>query len=209
MEPVLKNENIVFSFDKTYTIEEYLLIEGQSVEKHELLYGKVYKMPGAKPAHNLIAANIIRHLGNALEGASKEYFVLTGDTKIFIPRFGNIVYPDAVVVCEHIELLPGSTTVITNPLLIVEVLSPSTEKHDREGKFYDYKQIPSFKEYLLVEQTMPYIVSSFKMAERTWQDTEAEGLDATIYLKSIDCTLALNKIYKGERFENPKSDGNK
>lgn len=201
METVIKAELQNFSPDKIYSIEEYLEIEDNSKEKHEFFNGEVVKMPGAKPAHNLIAANIIRHLGNALENAPKEYFVLTSDTKIHIPRFHHIVYPDAVVVCEQIELYAGSTTVITNPLLIVEVLSPSTDKHDRQGKFNDYKQIPSFKEYLLVSQKIPYALSSFKTAERTWQDTEAEGLDAIIYLKSIGCTLDLKKIYKGVKFD--------
>lgn len=202
MDTMIKKEPEKFSFDKTYSIEEYLELEDRSTEKHEFRNGKIYKMPGAKPSHNLIAANIITHLNNALENSSKKYFVLTSDSKIHIPRFNSFVYPDAVVVCEQIELYPGSTTVITNPLLIVEVLSPSTEDYDRQSKFYDYKHIPSFKQYVLVEQTMPYIVASFKTAEHTWQDTEADGLEAAIYLKSIDCTLALNKIYKSVRFEN-------
>lgn len=191
----------IFSPDKIYSIEEYLLIEDQSVEKHEFFNGEVIKMPGAKPTHNLIASNIITHLNNALEDAPKEYFVLNSDSKIHIPRFRHFVYPDAVVVCETIELYPGSSTVITNPLLIVEVLSPSTEKHDRQSKFNDYKQIPSFKEYLLISQTLPYAMASFKSAERTWEDLEAEGLDATIHLRSVDRTLDLRKIYKGVRFE--------
>jgi Uma2 family endonuclease len=202
METVTKKEKELFSPDRIYSTEEYLLLEDQSPEKHDFRNGKVYKMPGAKPSHNLIAANLITQLNNALENAPKEYLVLTSDSKIHIPRFNSFVYPDAVVVCEQIELYPGSTTVITNPLLIVEVLSPSTEDYDRQSKFYDYKHIPSFKEYVLVEQTMPYVVASFKAAEHTWQDTEADGLEAAIYLKSIDCTLALNKIYKSVKFKN-------
>ncbi len=201
METVIKEKGQIFSPHKIYTAEEYLLLEDQSVEKHEFFNGKVIQMPGAKPAHNLIASNIITHLNNALENAPKEYFVLNSDSKIHIPRFRNFVYPDAVVVCENIELYPGSTTVITNPLLIVEVLSASTEKHDRQSKFNDYKQISSFKEYLMVSQTMPYVLASFKSAERTWEDLEAEGLDSTIHLRSVDCTLDLKKIYKGVRFE--------
>lgn len=200
METVINKGPDVFLPDKNYSVEEYLLLEDQSVEKHEFYNGDVIKMPGAKPAHNLIAANIIRLLGNALEDAPKEYFVLTGDSKIHIPRYNNILYPDAVVVCEEIKLYPGSSTVIINPLLIVEVLSTSTEKYDRVGKFNYYKQIPSFKEYVLVSQTMSYVVSSFRSAERIWEDTEAEGLNSTIYLKSIASTLELKKVYKGVRF---------
>lgn len=197
METLLNKERQNFSFDRTYSVEEYLAIEDASIEKHEFRNGKIIKMPGAKPAHNIIAANVIAELKIALKQKEKKYFVMTGDTKIRIPRFNKIVYPDAVVVCEQIELYPGSSTVVTNPLLIVEVLSPSTEDYDRQGKFYDYKQIPSFQEHLLIAQKLPYVVSSFKTAEHTWQDTEADRLEIAIYLKSIDCTIQLQNIYDG------------
>ncbi len=191
---------LVENIEKNYTIEEYLAMEDSSVEKHEFYNGKIIKMSGAKPNHNIIAANIITALNNVLEKKEKEYFVLTSDSKIYNPRFNSFLYPDAVVVCETIELYPGSATVITNPLLIVEVLSPSTEEHDRTGKFYDYKLIPSFKEYVLVWQTIPSVTASYKIGDRTWQDTEADGLDSSVYLQSIDCTIDLKKIYRGIKF---------
>jgi Uma2 family endonuclease len=185
---------------KTYSIAEYLAMEDSSVEKHEFYNGKIIKMPGAKPNHNIIAANIIAELIFGTQNKPKEYFVLTSDSKIYSLRFNNFLYPDAVVICEEIELYPGSSTVITNPLLIAEVISPSTEEHDRTGKFYDYRLIPSFKEYVLVTQTLPLVTASFKIADKTWQDTDAEGLEASIYLKSIDCTIDLKKIYRGIKF---------
>jgi Uma2 family endonuclease len=92
--------------------------------------------------------------------------------------------------------------VVLNPLLVVEVLSASTSDYDRFGKFHEYKTISSFKEYVLVEQTQPWVIASFKTAERTWTDTEAEGLDATILLQSIGCTLKLQRMYKGIQFPN-------
>jgi len=191
---------LVENIEKNYTIKEYLSLEDASVEKHEFYNGKIIKMSGAKPYHNIIAANIIAALINALEKNEKEYFVLTSDSKIYNPRLNSFLYPDAVVICENIELYPGSSTVITNPLLIVEVLSPSTEEHDRTGKFYDYKLIPSFKEYVLVWQTIPSVTASYKIADRTWQDTEAEGLDSSIYLQSINCSIDLKKVYRGIKF---------
>jgi len=191
---------LVENIEKNYTIKEYLSLEDASVEKHEFYNGKIIKMSGAKPNHNLIAANIITALNNALEKNEKEYFVLTSDSKIYNARLNSFLYPDAVVICENIELYPGSSTVITNPLLIVEVLSPSTEEHNRTGKFYDYKLIPSFKEYVLVWQTIPSVTASYKIADRTWQDTEAEGLDSSIYLQSINCSIDLKKVYRGIKF---------
>ncbi len=193
-------ETFVENISKTYSIAEYLGMEENFVEKHEFYNGKIIKMSGAKPVHNLIAANMITQLNFEIEKKEINYLVLTSDTKIHIERLKSFVYPDAVVVCEKIEMYPGSETVITNPLLIVEVLSPSTEDYDRKGKFFDYEQIPSFKEYLLVEQDIAFVTASYKIAERTWQDTEADGVAASIYLKSIDCTISLSKIYKGIKF---------
>ena len=126
--------------------------------------------------------------------------MLTSDTKIYIPDPTNFLYPDAVVICEQIELYPGYSTVITNPLLIVEVISTSTEKQDRTSKFYDYKKIPTFKEYLLVYQSILSVTSFLKIDEHTWQDTDADGTDSTIYLRNIDCTIDLKKIYRGIKF---------
>lgn len=194
-------ETIVVEKVKTYSIEEYLSMEDSSVEKHEFFNGKIIKMPGAKPNHNLIAVNITTQLSIELEKKEKEYFVLNSDSKIYSPRFNSFLYPDAVVICEQIEMYPGSSTVISNPLLIVEVLSPSTEEYDRQGKFFAYKSIPSFKEYVLVWQTVPSVTASFKIGDKAWQDTEADGLDTSIYLKSIDCTIDLKKIYRGIKFE--------
>ncbi len=183
-----------------FTVEEYLQMEAKSAVKHHLIGGEIIPMPGATPQHNLIAGNIITQLNIQLRTKSKRYFVLTSDSQIYIPRLQNFVYPDAVVVCEQVELYPGSTTVITNPLLIVEVLSPSTSRHDRTNKFFDYKRIPSFKEYMLVEQGMPLITTFLKTANHLWKDTDAEGIASTIHLNSIDCTLDLKEIYWGVKF---------
>lgn len=191
---------IVETLTRKYTVEEYLQMEETSAVKHHFIHGEIIPMSGATPIHNLIAGNIITQLNNEVLKKEKEYFVLTSDSKVYIPKLKNFVYPDAVVVCEQIELYPGSTTVITNPLLIVEVLSPSTARYDRTDKFFDYKRIPSFKEYMLIEQNMPLVTTSFKKAEHTWEDAEAEGLEASIYLSSIDCTIELRKIYRGIKF---------
>jgi len=186
--------------EKIFSIEEYLSMEDKAIEKHEFFNGKIIKMPGAKPAHNIIATNILSELVFATQQKSKTYYVLNSDTKIYSPRFKSFLYPDAVLICEQIEMYPDSLTVITNPLLIVEVLSPSTEEYDRGDKFFAYKSIPSFKEYVLIAQSMPLVTASFKIGDRTWQDTEADGLEASIYLQSIDCTIDLKKIYRGIKF---------
>ena len=128
--------------EKLYTEEEYFALEEQALDKHDFYNGKIIKRAETNPNHNIICANILAALVNAVALKHKKYFVLTSDTKIYIPDTTNFLYPDAVVICEQIELYPGSSTVITNPLLIVEVISTSTEQQDRTSKFYDYKKYP-------------------------------------------------------------------
>lgn len=127
--------------------------------------------------------------------------MLSSDTKIQIPEYNHFIYPDAVVVCEKIELYPGNPKAIVNPLLIVEVLSPSAQAYDREGKFLRYKTLPSFKEYVLVRQDKPAVNAIFREKPTVWLDTFAEGLDSLISLKSIGCELSLENIYKGVNFQ--------
>lgn len=93
--------------------------------------------------------------------------------------------------------MKGRTDVILNPILVVEVLSPSTEKYDGTDKFMLYKQLPSLKEYVLVKQEKPHINTFFREKQNTWLDTVEENLSHTIYLASIDCEISLNQVYRG------------
>jgi Uma2 family endonuclease len=185
--------------EKTYTIEEYLTLEEKAKVKHYYLDGKILEMPGSTPIHNLIVTRITTELVVALDKKRIEYFVLNSDQQIHIPEYNEFVYPDAVVICEKIICYPNSNAIL-NPILLVEVLSPSTASYDRTGKFVKYKSITSFREYVLVRQDKPWVSASFRQKPDTWVDTLVEGLDASIYLKSIDCTLDLEKNYKGITF---------
>ncbi|MDQ2751414.1 MAG: Uma2 family endonuclease, partial [Bacteroidota bacterium] len=131
----------------------------------------------------------------------KHFFVLNSDMKIQIPQLESFVYPDAVVVFEKPLFYEGRTDVVLNPLLIVEVASRSTRKYDRTTKFEYYKTLPSFKEYVLIEQTKPWVIASYKIADRTWQDTEAFSPDGSVYLRSVDCNIELKKVYHGVPFD--------
>ncbi len=186
--------------EKIYTISEYLSLEARAKNKHEYYNGKIIQMPGASFTHNVIAVNIMSILNAAL--FEKNFFVLNSDMKIHIPQLESFVYPDAVVVFEKPVLYEGRTDVVLNPLLIVEVASRSTKKYDRTTKFEYYKTLPSFKEYVLVEQAQPWIVASYKIADRTWQDTEAATLDDSIHLQSVNCTIEMKRVYHGVTFNN-------
>ena len=184
--------------ERIYTANEYLLLEERAKNKHEYYNGKIIKMPGGSFRHNQITANVIAVLINALY--EKNFAVSTSDTKIHIPQLESFVYPDAVVVFEKPQFYSGRTDVVLNPLLIVEVASRSTKKYDRTTKFEYYKTLPSFKEYVLVEQAQPWVIASYKIADRTWKDTEANALEDSIYLQSVDCTIEIKRIYHGIEF---------
>lgn len=180
--------------EKFYTVSEYLALEKRAKNKHEYYNGKIVKMPGGTFAHNLIANNISGELGIALRG--KPFFVLNSDMKIHIPQLESFVYPDAVVVFEKPLFYEGRTDVVLNPLLIVEFMS-------RSAKFKYYKTLPSFKEYVLIEQSSPWAIASFKIADRTWKDTEANALIGSLHLQSIDYTIAMKHIYYSIEFKKP------
>lgn len=191
--------------EKLYTLEEYFDFEKKAQSKHEFHNGKIIAMPGGTAIHNQIASRLISSLINAIDEIKKEYIVYNSDMKIQIPIFNHFVYPDAVVVCEQPEFYEGRQDIITNPILIAEILSPSTEDYDKHMKFEKYRKISSFKEYLLVRQDVPYVSAYFQEEENLWRTTDVQDLQSFIHLKSIESQLPLSKIYKGIKFETPSS----
>jgi Uma2 family endonuclease len=180
---------------KSYTVAQYLVAEEKSVSKHEFFNGKIIKMPGASHQHNQIAANIITGLNLALDDVAENFIVYSSDMKIHIPRFNHFVYPDAVVICEEPVLYAGRTDTILNPVLVVEVLSPSTSGHDRGNKFLQYQTLPSFKEYLLVAQDQIEVTRFFCGDGHNWEKSVLSNLDTVVELKSLNVQLPLKRIY--------------
>lgn len=185
----------LLSPETTYSIEEYFELEAQSLEKLEYFDGKITKMPGASYVHNRIATNVLTALNVALMHTHFE--VNNSDTKIHIPTIESFVYPDAVVICEKPLFYQGRVDTILNPLLIVEVLSPSTEEYDRGEKFYLYRSLASFKEYVVVHQKHALVSAYFRLNEKDWRTEDAANLSETIHLQSINVTLKLSDIYRG------------
>jgi Uma2 family endonuclease len=182
---------------KRYTLEEYFALEEKSEEKHEYHNGKIITMPGGSIPHSKIGVNIARILDNWIAAQKLPLIVLNSDTKIRIQDFNRNLYPDALVVCEKVKYWNGRTDIITNPVLIFEVLSESTEQYDREDKFRMYRTLPSFKEYVLVNQFKPLINDYFLKDEKEglWKINAADSLDAKITLASIGFELALADVY--------------
>ena len=181
---------------KTYTLSEYLVLEEQAEVKHEFDNGKIIEMPGAKYNHNVVVSKVDTALNNALTKLQKPCDVLASEMRIFIPVLNKAYYPDLSVVCGKPEFHDDREDIITNPILIVEVLSDSTEGHDRGKKFNAYSTLPSFKEYVLASQDEARFESFYRNGDATWSYQSVEGLENKIRLRSIDCEIALGDIYR-------------
>jgi Uma2 family endonuclease len=181
---------------KIYSIEEYLNRESAALSKSEFYNGQIIAMLGGNIKHNMIAGNIFSTIKVAIKLAKKDFLTLNSDQKIFIPNEEIAVYPDALVIAEKPEYWNNHKDLITNPLLIVEVLSKSTRAYDRGEKFIHYRTIPSFKEYVLIEQDTKSIEIWYKTEENTWKITNIMGEDADVLLQSIGLNISISDIYE-------------
>jgi Uma2 family endonuclease len=193
--------------DPIYTVDEYLEIERRSKERHEYLDGDIYAMAGESGAHGDITTNIVIALGSQLRGTScrvrsKDTKVRSGPTPIrFRNTEGLYSYPDVVVICgepvHHDDHHDDHQDVVINATVMIEVLSPSTEEFDRGEKWQRY-QIwhPRLRDYLLISQDQPVIEHFRHLESGEWTPAERiAGLDSTVSLVSISCTLKLADVF--------------
>ncbi|MBI2761285.1 MAG: Uma2 family endonuclease [Chloroflexi bacterium] len=173
--------------------EEYLKRERATETKSEYLDGTLVAMPGATPSHVLITVNIAGELRQQFKG--RPCRVYTQDLRVRIAEGSMYAYPDVVAVCGDPSFETDQLDVLTNPALIVEVLSETTEAYDRGLKFAHYRQRASLKEYVLVAQDRISVEHYVRQGEQ-WVLTEATSLDDSIELPSIGCTLALRDVYE-------------
>lgn len=177
-----------------YTLEEYAELEKDSEERYEFYDGNVWSMAGASPKHEEIVSNMVTELKNKLRGRGCKVF--GSNLRVKVPIYKPYRYPDITAICEQpvYENFYG-LEVLTNPALIVEVLSPSTESFDLTDKFTYYKSIESFSEYLLIAQDYPHATLFTKRTAEVWEHREYNSLDAKIRLTSLDCEISLAEIY--------------
>ena len=175
------------------TEEQYLRIERAAEHKSEFVGGEIFAMPGGTPKHSMLEINTAIDLGTQLR--DKHCFVLSSNMRIRTLETGDEFYPDVSVVCGPIELHPGTNDVMVNPVLLVEVLSPSSANYDRGLKFELYRQIPSLRDYLLIHQDSIFVEHYSKRLDGSWQMEEYRGEDARIPLPAIECDLHLGSIY--------------
>ena len=175
------------------TPEEYLEIERKAEYKSEYFGGEVFAMAGAKRRHNVIAWNIGGELRQHLKGRNCEAY--PADMRVFVPQTGLYTYPDLVVVCGEPQFQDNAFDTLLNPILIIEVLSDTTETYDRGKKFQHYRSIESLQEYVLVSQDEARIEKYVKRGDGFWLLSEAVGLDSEIEFASIECRIALAEVY--------------
>jgi Uma2 family endonuclease len=186
-----------------YTVAEYLAIDDEADRKSEYYQGCILAMAGGTPAHGLITMNTALHL-NA--GLRKKNCRLINDVRLAIDRASHYTYPDMMVVCGEVKVARGQKNTVTNPVLIVEVLSPSTEREDRGRKFAGYRTIAGFREYVLIAQDEPRVEVYQRTEDGAWILHEYLGLEAVAELESVECSLPLAGIYEKAGFSVVETD---
>ena len=178
------------------SVAEYLEGEKDAAVRHEYVAGQAYAMAGASARHNRIAGNIFARLNEHLDGAECEPFI--SDMKVRVAP-DLVYYPDVVVTCDP----PGGDPYVrTEPRLVVEVLSPSTERADRHEKLTAYKNCPSVREYVLVSQDR-MLVELHRRVGDEWQTEPLTEADERCAFDSVGLTLTLADIYRNVRFDDP------
>lgn len=185
--------------DNLMTVEEYLAFEEKSRIKHEYMNGEIFAMAGVKRNHSLISSNLNYRLQSQLENSNCEVHI--ADFRVQV-NDDHYVYPDGIVVCGEVKLADDVFDTLTNPTVIFEVLSKSTERRDRHEKKDDYIQIPSLQDYVLVSQNKIQVEHFARKSTKQWDFTIHTEIDDILQLNSIKCQISLAQIY--QRVEFPK-----
>ena len=175
------------------SIEEYLKREFDAETRSEYLDGEIVAMSGASPDHNRISGNINGEFYIQLKETSCEAFA--SETRTWVEDCGSYFYPDIVAACGVLRYNSDNPPALLNPTLIVEILSDSTEAYDRGRKFRCYRAIASLREILFVSQYEPLIEHYRRQTEDLWIMSAIQGMEASITLESLPCTLKLSDIY--------------
>ena len=181
------------------TPEEYLARERQAETKSEYYAGEIFAMSGTSKEHDRIAGDLYTALNMGLRNAGCEPF--TSDMRVKVSKTGLYTYPDVTVVCGEAQFEDAEVDTLLNPVVLVEVLSATTEAYDRGRKFEQYQTIESLQEYILVAQDRPH-VDRFRRQGQDWVLTGLHGLDAVLELEAVQCRVPLSEIYRRVTFEN-------
>ncbi len=176
-----------------YTAEEYFDLDNQSEIRHEFHNGSIVPMTGGTPNHSELVTILSALLWFKLK--DQPYRVFGGDLRLWIPQKNLYTYPDLMIVKHPILLQEGRKDTVTNPTLIIEVLSNSTKNYDRVDKFAAYRTIPTFEEYLLVDQYQPHVEHYVRQNDRQWLFNEYDDQTGQILLTSLGIEVSLADLY--------------
>ena len=174
---------------RIYTPAEYLELEANADSRSEYRNGKIVPMAGGTTNHNELALNVAATLKLALRGRS--YKVYIGDVRLWIPEYRQYTYPDVMLIQGQPVYADDSKTTVTNPILIVEGLSKSTQNYDHGNKFMYYRSIPEMREYILLDQKQHHVIQHTKTEVGQWLLTEYRGKDVALSLKVNDIKMGL------------------
>lgn len=194
MDMELREPAIAYGKQK-FSIEEYLAMEETAVEKHEYYRGEIFAMSGAKVPHNRIAGNVYAILHQRLKGSNCRPY--HSDQRIHIESNTLFTYPDISVVCGEDITLNNDNWNILNPIVIFEILSPSTKNYDRGEKFMLYRDIPTLREYILVDSEHVHIEAFRLNVTHRWELEEYNSLEDQLPIKAINETIPVSEIYDG------------
>jgi Uma2 family endonuclease len=190
---------MVLAATKRYTASEYLALEEKAEFKSEFINGEIISMAGASANHNILTGKFHALLLLALEDL--EYSVFMSDMRLWIPEYNRYTYPDVMVVAGEPVFVDQKQMEVTNPCLIVEILSNSTQTYDHDSKFRQYRSIPTFQEYILVYQHGYEVDHYVKESEDRWVLMTHKGEEAVIKLTSMHLEIRLQDLYKRVKFD--------
>lgn len=183
---------------KRLTLQEYFAIERAAPFKSEYFDGEMFAMAGANTAHNFIKDNLISELGSRLKGGPCR--TVSSDQRLKVELTGLVTYPGIIIICGEVQVVSDDKDTVKNPVAIIEVLSPSTERYDRTTKFRNYQKIDSLKEYILVAQDEPLCDRYVRQADGSWALVSFDEMTAELVFTSVEARIPLADIYAGVVF---------
>lgn len=178
--------------------EEYLAEERAALEKHEYYKGEVFAMSGASLEHNIISRNMMVFVGGKLKGKACQPF--GSNLRIHIPPNTLFTYPDLTIFCDKPVLTDNSFDTALNPVVIIEILSPSTRNYDMGIKFMLYRDIETLKEYILIDSEAVYVQKHLRQPDNSWVLTEIKKIQEALHIHTIELSIPLTEIYEGVSF---------
>jgi Uma2 family endonuclease len=187
-----------------FTVQEYLELEESAEYKSEYYKGEIFAMAGGSINHNQIIMNVGTQLNQAHPRHKCRSFAT--DLKLWIEEIDFFPYPDLMIICDKPQFYQARTDIILNPLIIIEVLSRSTEAYDRGKKFQFYRSIPSFQEYILIDQYRVHIDQFYIENTGKWTLRDYNDIKDILQFSKINFEIPLEKVYELVDFELEESE---